>query len=77
MSPNGAFRVRVTQSDQGKRLDVVVAAHLADCSRSFAASLIADAKIRVDGQNKKPGYRVRIGDTIAGTIPAPVYAALG
>lgn len=71
MSPNGAFRVRVTQSDQGKRLDVVVAAHLADCSRSFAASLIADAKIRVDGQNKKPGYRVRAGDTIAGTIPAP------
>jgi 23S rRNA pseudouridine1911/1915/1917 synthase len=71
MPSNGAFRVRVTQPDQGKRLDVVVAAHLDDCSRSFAASLITDDKIRVDGQNKKPGYRVRIGDNIAGTIPEP------
>ena len=71
MPPNGAFRVRVTQSDQGKRLDVVVAAHLPDCSRSFAASLITNDKIRVDGRNKKPGYRVRVGDQIAGLIPEP------
>lgn len=71
MPPNGAFRVRVAPSDQGKRLDVVVAAHLSDCSRSFAASLIADDKIRVDGQNKKPSYRVRVGDDIEGTIPEP------
>lgn len=71
MPSTGAFRVRVTQPDQGKRLDVVVAAHLADCSRSFAASLIADDKIRVDGRSKKPGYRVRIGEHITGTIPEP------
>ena len=71
MPPNGAFRVRVTQSDQGQRLDVVVAAHLPDCSRSFAASLIADDKIRVDGRYKKPGYRVRIGEHIEGSIPEP------
>ncbi len=71
MPPNGAFRVRVTQSDQGKRLDVVVAAHLPACSRSLATSLIAEDKIRVDGQNKKPGYRVRIGEHIEGSIPEP------
>ena len=71
MPPNGAFRIRVSQSDHGQRLDVVVAAHLADCSRSFAAGLISDARIRVNDQIKKPGYRVRSGDNIAGEIPAP------
>ena len=71
MPQNGAFRIRVSQADHGKRLDVVVAAHRADCSRSFAASLIADDKIRVDDQIKKPGYRVRAGDNIVGKIPAP------
>jgi len=71
MPQNGAFRICVSQSDHGKRLDVVVAAYLAGCSRSFAASLIADDDIRVDDRSKKPGYRVRVGDNIAGKIPAP------
>jgi 23S rRNA pseudouridine1911/1915/1917 synthase len=71
MSRNGAFSIRVTKSDQGQRLDVLVVSHLSDCSRSFAAHLISNADIRVDGQPKKPGYRVKIGDHIEGQIPAP------
>ena len=71
MSQNDAFSIFVAKSDQGQRLDVLVASHLTDFSRSFAANLISNAKIRVDGQPKKPGYRVKTGDYIEGQIPAP------
>ena len=71
MSRNGAFSICVANSDQGRRLDVLVATHLSNCSRSFAANLISNAEIRVDGQPKKPGYRVKTGDKIEGRIPAP------
>ena len=71
MSRNGAFSICVKNSEQGQRLDVLVASHLSNCSRSFAANLISNAHIRVDGQPKKPGYRVKTGDNIEGQIPAP------
>jgi 23S rRNA pseudouridine1911/1915/1917 synthase len=71
MSRNGAFSICVTKSDHGQRLDALVASHLSDCSRSFAAHLISNTNIRVDGQPKKPGYRVKTGDNIKGQIPAP------
>jgi len=71
MSRNGAFSICVANPDQGRRLDVLVASHLSNCSRSFAANLISNAEIRVDGKPKKPGYRVKAGDKIEGRIPAP------
>ena len=71
MPQDGAFSIHVNETDEGERLDVVIASCLSDCSRSFAANLIINGKIRVDGQLKKPGYRVRAGDAINGHIPAP------
>ena len=68
----GAFTILANESDQGRRLDAVVAAHLPDCSRSLAVNLIANLEILVDHQAKKPGYRVRCGDKILGRIPVPV-----
>ena len=68
----GAFTILANESDQGRRLDAVVAAHLPDCSRSLAVNLIADLEILVDNQAKKPGYRVKCGDKILGRIPVPV-----
>ncbi len=68
----GAFTILASESDQGQRLDAVVAAHLPDCSRSLAVNLITNLKILVDNQAKKPGYRVKSGDKIQGRIPAPV-----
>ncbi|MCP3955353.1 MAG: RluA family pseudouridine synthase, partial [Desulfobacterales bacterium] len=41
------------------------------CSRSYAASIIRDGHIRVNGALKKPGYRIRSGDRVAGNIPPP------
>jgi len=68
----GAFTILADESDQGRRLDAVVAAHLPDCSRSLAVNLISNLDILVDNQAKKPGYRVKCGDKILGRIPVPV-----
>jgi 23S rRNA pseudouridine1911/1915/1917 synthase len=65
------FTIYVDKSDSGKRLDVVVSSFLASCSRSLAASLIHKGNILVQANLKKPGYRVRPGDKISGTIPDP------
>ena len=72
MPVHGAFTILADESDQGRRLDTVVAAHLPDCSRSLAVNLITNLQILVDNQAKKPGYRVKCGDKILGRIPDPV-----
>ena len=71
MSVNGAFTIIAGESDAGRRLDSAVALHISDCSRSLAANLINNQRILVDGQSRKPGYRIKFGDTIQGRIPAP------
>ena len=72
MPANNAFSISVRPSDAGKRLDVLVAELLADCTRTFAAGLIAAEHIRVDGRSKKPGYRVKPGENVSGAVPPPV-----
>jgi len=64
----------VETTDSGKRLDFLVASRIEDCSRSFAATLIRNGKIRIQGEVKKPGYRVRAGEEIRGHIPLPEHA---
>jgi 23S rRNA pseudouridine1911/1915/1917 synthase len=72
MSADSAFSIRVRPSDEGQRLDVLLASLLGDCTRTFVAGLIAAEHVRVDGRTKKPGYRVKSGENISGTVPAPV-----
>ena len=66
---HGAFTIIAEESDSGRRLDTVVASRLLGCSRSLAATLIANQNILVDQQSKKPGYRIKSGDRIEGRIP--------
>jgi len=72
MPADSAFSIRVKPSDEDKRLDVLLASLLTDCTRTFVAGLIIDEHVRVDGQPKKPGYRVKSGQKISGVIPPPV-----
>jgi len=72
MPADSAFSIRVKPSDEGKRLDVLLASLLADCTRTFVTGLIAAEHVRVDGHPKKPGYRVKSGENISGAIPLPV-----
>lgn len=67
----GAFTIFVDKPDAGKRLDVAISSNISGCSRSLAASLARNGKIRVKGTEKKPGYRVSAGDEIRGHIPPP------
>lgn len=66
------FTIHAEHPDSGKRLDAVVAAHLSDLSRAFAATLIRNGVVRVNEESRKPGYRVKPGDVIQGSIPPPV-----
>jgi len=69
MPDHDGFSIVADASDDGRRLDVVVASRLSGCSRSLATHLIVRQEIFVDGRIRKPGYRVKSGDTIQGRIP--------
>ncbi|MGD8367941.1 MAG: RluA family pseudouridine synthase [Desulfobacterales bacterium] len=66
-----AFTIVVARAESGVRLDALLAARLASLSRSRAAALIAEGAVRVDGEVRKPGYRVREKESISGRIPTP------
>jgi 23S rRNA pseudouridine1911/1915/1917 synthase len=64
-----AFHLIVESFDDGKRLDALIAVRVPECARTVAAKLIRDDLIRVGGEKKKAGYRVRIGDEISVVLP--------
>lgn len=72
MHENRSFTFHVSLADTDKRLDLLTADLLKDCSRNRTASLIRQGSIRVAGSIKKPGYRVKEGDIITGEVPEPV-----
>jgi len=65
------FSLIADEHGAGQRLDVVVASHIPECSRSLASALIRKGIIQVEGQPRKPGYHVQPGDRICGSIPIP------
>ena len=70
-NPPPSFTFRVGHAQAGGRLDALVACNVDHCSRSFAATLIRQGCISVDGATKKPGYAVKAGEIICGTIAPP------
>lgn len=84
MSDGRAFTITIDKSDAGLRLDSVVGAYTSEISRSHISALIKNGVIRVDNNIKKPGYKVKEGETINGVIsfqkagelhpePVPIY----
>jgi 23S rRNA pseudouridine1911/1915/1917 synthase len=71
MPANGAITLQVEPGDKGRRLDAFVVSRLKGHTRSFVAGLITNRHLRVNGQPKKPSYRVKSGDKISGVIPPP------
>ncbi len=53
------------------RLDVL-AAQMADITRSYAAKIIADGNVSVNGKVVSKNTKVKCGDTVCVNIPAPV-----
>ncbi|HEY7244457.1 MAG TPA: RluA family pseudouridine synthase [Xanthobacteraceae bacterium] len=67
----------VAAEDHGARLDRVLAAHLAELSRSRHKALILAGHVAVDGATiRDPSYRVNAGNRIRLTIPAATDAEI-
>ena len=69
MDFDAQFKISVTPDIAGERLDSVVAKSVSGCSRSLARQLIKEGKIALKGGLRKPGYKVKSGETIIGVIP--------
>jgi 23S rRNA pseudouridine1911/1915/1917 synthase len=65
------FSFEVEPQEAGVRLDLLAATRVPELSRGQASLLIQEGLIRAGGRIRKPGYRVRDGETINGTIPPP------
>ncbi|OQY12430.1 MAG: hypothetical protein B6I31_03155 [Desulfobacteraceae bacterium 4572_19] len=61
----------VTCKDDGNRLDSTLVTHIENCSRTSASELIKKGFLLVNNKIKKPGYRVKTGEKLQGTIPRP------
>lgn len=68
---HGPFSFIVSNASAGERLDILIALRVPGCSRSMAAQIIRDGRVRVADDIRKPGYRVKSGEHISGDIPPP------
>jgi 23S rRNA pseudouridine1911/1915/1917 synthase len=75
LSNNQRLEVIVEGSEGSPRLDRVLAAHLAELSRSRLKALILAGQVAIKGAVvRDPAYHVTSGDTIAIDVPEPVAA---
>jgi 23S rRNA pseudouridine1911/1915/1917 synthase len=72
MEPPDIVTFRVAPADAGLRLDVYIARHMDDCTRSYAASLIRQGEIQVDGAVAKPSHKTKNLEQITVQIPKSV-----
>ena len=66
----------VAAEHAGKRLDAVLARLEPTLSRAQAQRLIEAGEVRVGGAPAKPAHKLRAGERIEGTIPAPVETSV-
>jgi 23S rRNA pseudouridine1911/1915/1917 synthase len=76
MASTHARRTVVVAADEaGERLDRVLAANVAELSRSRLKALILDGAVAIDGRTiRDPGQRVNSGAAIVLDVPPPVPA---
>ena len=66
----------VAAAEAGERLDRVLAAHVAELSRSRLKALILAGEVAIGGRTiRDPGHRVNAGDAVAVAVPPPEPAA--
>ena len=66
----------VTEELAGRRLDVALADAGRELSRAQARRLIERGHVSVAGRAAKGAYRLRLGEKVVCTLPAPVPAAI-
>ncbi len=68
---DGFVELRPARDDLGSRLDRYVADQLPDLSRGTVQALIESGRVRVDGQERKPKFRMTPGEVVSVEIPPP------
>lgn len=68
---DGFVELHPTRDDLGTRLDRYVADQLPDLSRGTVQGLIESGRVRVDGQQRKPKFRMTPGEVVSVEIPPP------
>src|SRR5436309_2870949 len=64
--------VLIAAAEAGERLDRVLAARIADLSRTRLKALILAGEVALDGRTvRDPGHRVNAGDVLAVVRPLP------
>src|SRR5437867_12491041 len=70
------MKLQAGPDDRGLRLDVFLAQHVENLTRSQIQMLNRSGAIRVDGRQDKAGYRIRGGEAIdidlEALVPAPI-----
>src|SRR5271163_3086473 len=61
----------VEKSDQHKRLDQFLSAHLTEFSRSYIQKIIADELVKVDQKIGKAGQKLKPNQVILVAVPEP------
>lgn len=59
----------VSSEEQGQRLDHFLAEHVTSLSRSYLQRLVAEGCILVDGQVRRPSYRLKVGQQVDFILP--------
>jgi 23S rRNA pseudouridine1911/1915/1917 synthase len=67
----GVFALEVDQASSGVRLDHLLVQSIPDTSRSRITSSIRSGLIRVDGEVRKPSYKLKEGELISGVLYEP------
>jgi 23S rRNA pseudouridine1911/1915/1917 synthase len=68
---DGFVELYPTRDNLGMRLDRYVADQLPDMSRGTVQGLIESGRVRVDGQQRKPKFRMTPGEVVSVEIPPP------
>jgi 23S rRNA pseudouridine1911/1915/1917 synthase len=68
---DGFVELHPRRDDLGTRLDRYVADQLPDLSRGTVQGLIESGRVRVDGQQRKPKFRMTPGEVVSVEIPPP------
>src|SRR5215218_972973 len=68
---DGLVELRPARDDLGARLDRYVADQLPDLSRGTVQALIESGHVFVDGQQRKPKFRMTPGEVVSVDIPPP------
>jgi len=70
------FTIRVSEKDQGKRLDQFLSEAGPNLSRSQAKKLVELQFIRLNEKPTKPSTHVKTGDRVSGVLPEPTPLSL-